>query len=155
MAAGTTPHSSMEVEWWTRQPEVFQRGLVVFDVRLAKTYLSSRPVPIRSRPIGELTRWLQPTRAGRPNHSAARLEERRLKGADSDVPLVVAATPRGEFLIDGHHRLERGRRRGRREFPVALLQDPSIVRRLMLGRTNRWTLWWMWRPGPAPPVSGH
>lgn len=51
------------------------------------------------------------------NEARVQQLERQLKSGDVS-PLVVEASPKGDFLTDGHHRLEAARRVGVKTLPV-------------------------------------
>jgi hypothetical protein len=145
--------TSLEVDWPSPARETYEEGSAVFDVRRAKGYLTSHPVPVRYLPASTLAGWAQTRPSGRRNRGAARIDPLRVRNADPTVPLILAETPRRLYLIDGHHRLEQGRRSNYTEYPAVVLRDPSLVMSLMRGATNPFAFWWHWHgqraAGPA------
>jgi hypothetical protein len=118
---------------------------VGFDVDRAKAYLSTHALPVEYVSAEALASWMQVGPSGRPGRYAGKVDGGRIAEADPSIPLVFVETPVGGYLIDGHHRLERGRALQLREFPVVVLRDPVAVRALMHGLTSRPLTWWVWR----------
>jgi hypothetical protein len=144
MPAARRYRDSGEVRWPSPTKEVYEEGRAVFDVHAAKGFLSTHRVLVQYVPAAALAEWTQTTASGRRNPGAGRIEASRVARADPGIPIILAVTPRRVYLIDGHHRLERGRRLGYSEFPVIVLREPALVRSLMRGSTDRLTLWWHW-----------
>jgi len=146
---------SSEVPWDLHRRERFQCGVLGFDVRLAKERLQRHPVRVQYEPIDRLAAWVRDPSDPRSGPFAGHVDIEKLPRADPDLPLIFVETPVGGFLVDGHHRLERGRRQGRTEFPVAVLRDPEDGKAISRPFTPRPVHWWVWRPRrrTAPPSS--
>ncbi|HEV2428498.1 MAG TPA: ParB N-terminal domain-containing protein, partial [Thermoplasmata archaeon] len=64
--------------------------------------------------------------------------------ADPNVPLVFVEIAGRAHLVDGHHRLERGRRLGLSVVPVLVLRDEATLRAAMRDSTTVLRYWWIW-----------
>ena len=139
------PRVSTKFVWWDRRQEWYEEGSLCFDVTLAKSYLARIPVRVDWLPVDRFGPWLVIDPAtGRKGRRSAALDSARLARTDPSFPLVLVDVPGTRSLIDGHHRLERGRQDGQEEFPVVTIRVPRVVRELARERTARPVFWWRW-----------
>ncbi|MCI4358522.1 MAG: hypothetical protein L3J95_02530 [Thermoplasmata archaeon] len=112
---------------------------------MTKRYLSVTPVPVEYVPSARLARWMRSRSGFRLlGRISAHIVWSALPSADPDVPLIFVEIADRPYLIDGHHRLERGRRLGRPEFPVVVIRDTAIVQRAMRESSAPVVYWWTW-----------
>ena len=139
------PQFSTAIDWTSSGLESYSEGTLEFDVSGAKEYLVGHPIPIESFPSQRLYDWMGPGRSGwGRGRRASRIDPVRLAGANVTIPLILVEVAHRRYLIDGHHRLELGRRLGRTDFPVVVICESAAVRRIIRARTSPVVFWWTW-----------
>lgn len=139
------PRRSTQCVWKSAGRERYSEGTLEFDVSWAKAYLSRSEVAVENIPADELAGWMHRGPSGRRRGQwAAPIDPERLARADPAVPLILLEVMNRVYLIDGHHRLERGRREGRREFPAVVIRDQRAARSILRAGTPPAVFWWTW-----------